>query len=59
MDEFKLGQKVIINQTKKTGTIISIWTSIGGQTQYQVRYFDNNDLASNFWFFATDISFTN
>lgn len=55
MDQFQLNDIVVIKNGGLEGRVISIWNTIGGQPQYQVRFADKDGRPSEFWFFADDL----
>ena len=46
----ELGQNVRIKGNGLTGTVIGIWYSLYGQTQYNVRYYDTTKCKQDDWF---------
>ena len=53
--KFELKQRVRIKGNGKDGQVIGVWTSIGGLTRYEVRYFDDVNRDKETWFVAEEI----
>ena len=54
--DFRLGESVIIKETKVKGEIRGIWTSLHDAPQYQVHYFDTAKRRAESWFYAEDLA---
>jgi len=53
--KFQLKQKAIIKVTGMKGIVIGIWFRAYGEPQYQLRYYDQNDMQANSWFAAEEL----
>ena len=51
----KLGDKVRIREISIIGKVVGVWSSLYGQTQYHVRYYDDTKSRSTIWFVESDI----
>jgi hypothetical protein len=52
----RLGIEVFIKKADRKGLVIAKWETLGGDTQYQVRYFDKNDCSNAVWFYADELT---
>ena len=54
--KFKLGQEVTVEDIVVKGTVIGIWQSLHGRTQYRVRRYDTSRRVTEFWYYAEELS---
>jgi len=53
---FKLGQKVIVKETKAIGEVRGIWFELGSPIQYHIQSFDTSKRPYLHWFLMGDLS---
>jgi len=55
MEEFKLGDQVVIKISGVSGKIVAKWEKLHGETQFNVQYVDEMKGVCEIWLMPEDI----